>query len=171
MKNPQRRAIARRAAARLVLAASVVLVGLTPALAGEASPKRAPKAVFEPAIEPARGEQCVADPAYMRLNHMDLLKHQRNETVHLGVRDPRFSLKGCIGCHASTATGSVAVAKTDFCVSCHSYAAVKVDCFECHSSKPQATAFLPLNHPHANTAVARLAMQWRQISASPTRPQ
>ena len=169
MKTPQRRAFARRAAALLALAAAVVL-GLASARAGDASPKRAPKAAFEPAIEPAKGEQCVADPAYMRLNHMDLLKHQRDGTVHLGVRDPRFSLKGCIGCHASAATGSVAVAKTDFCISCHSFAAVKVDCFECHASKPQATAFLPLNHSHANTAVARLAAQWRQLSVPPASP-
>ena len=33
-------------------------------------------------------------------------------------------------------TGSVAAAPTNFCVSCHSYAAVKLDCFECHASKP-----------------------------------
>jgi len=144
MKATQRRAFARRAAVALALACAV-LSGHASALAGNASASRVPK----PAIEPARGEPCVADPAFMRRNHMDLLRHQRNETVHLGVRDPRASLKGCIGCHASTATGSVAVAKTDFCVSCHSYAAVTVDCFECHASKRQATAFTPLNHPQA----------------------
>jgi len=94
--------------------------------------------VPKPAIGAARGEQCVADPAFMRRNHMDLLKHQRDETVHRGVRDPRSSLKGCIDCHASAETGSVAAARTDFCVSCHGYAAVKVDCFECHASKPAA---------------------------------
>ena len=76
----------------------------------------------------------------MRRNHMDLLRHQRNETVHLGVRDARASLKGCIACHASPQTGSVALAQTDFCVGCHSYAAVQLDCFECHASKPQGVA-------------------------------
>jgi hypothetical protein len=106
-----------------------------------------------PVIEKARGEACVAEPAFMRLNHMDLLKHRRDETVHRGVRDPRSSLKGCIECHASSATGSVAAAPTDFCASCHSYAAVKLDCFECHASKPKATAALPARHP----AVTRVA--------------
>jgi hypothetical protein len=31
-------------------------------------------------------------------------------------------------------------------VSCHSYAAVKIDCFDCHSTKPQGSvAMHPLN--------------------------
>ena len=92
-------------------------------------------------VERARpGTQCVADPAFMRRNHMDLLRHQRDETVREGVRGQRFSLKGCIDCHASRTTMSVAQAPGDFCVACHSYAAVKIDCFECHSSQPRALA-------------------------------
>jgi hypothetical protein len=27
--------------------------------------------------------------------------------------------------------------KDHFCASCHSYAAVRVDCFECHASTPE----------------------------------
>jgi hypothetical protein len=90
----------------------------------------------------AAGTQCVAAPDVMRRDHPSLLKHQRDETVHRGVREARASLKACIGCHASAATGSVAQAKTDFCSSCHGYAAVQIDCFECHSSKAQRTAAL-----------------------------
>lgn len=140
MNTPRRRAFARRAAALLALA---IAAWTGAALAQATASGRVPK----PVIEKARGEQCVADPAFMRLNHMDLLKHQRNETVHRGVRNARASLRGCIECHASSATGSVAAAPTDFCASCHSYAAVKVDCFECHASKPAAAAALPVNHP------------------------
>jgi hypothetical protein len=96
-------------------------------------------AAAQPAIERAtKGAQCVADPVFMRRNHMDLMTHQRDDTVHAGLRDGKFSLKGCVECHASRQTGSVAAASTDFCVSCHSYAAVKIDCFECHASKPGA---------------------------------
>ena len=92
-----------------------------------------------PTIEPAtKGEQCVAEPAFMRRNHMDLLKHQRDETVFGGIRGAKYSLKECIACHASSKTGSVAKAETNFCVSCHSYTAVKIDCFECHTDKPAA---------------------------------
>ncbi len=98
---------------------------------------RTPKPVVERA---AQGSQCVADPAFMRRNHMDLLKHQRDDTVHAGERKGRFSLKACIQCHASSQTQSVAARETNFCVSCHAYAAVKIDCFECHAARPPAHA-------------------------------
>jgi hypothetical protein len=149
VKPEQRYVLARRAAAWLLLAAAACSGA---ALAQATTAGRVPV----PVIEKARGEACVADPEFMRLNHMDLLKHQRNETVHRGVRDPRASLKGCIECHASSATGSVAAAPTDFCASCHSYAAVKLDCFECHASKPAATAAQSANPP----AGARVASVW-----------
>ena len=112
--------------------------------------------VPQPSIESARGDKCVQDPAFMRRNHMELLKHQRDDTVHGGIRGAKYSLNGCIGCHASQATGSVAAASTNFCQSCHVYAAVKIDCFECHSSKPARTAAhspSPQEKP-AQTAVA-----------------
>ena len=94
-----------------------------------------------PVIEPATaGTQCVEPADVMRRNHMRFLEHQRDETVHGGVRGAKHSLKGCIDCHASAKTASVAKAETNFCVSCHSYAAVRIDCFECHSSRPQQLA-------------------------------
>lgn len=106
-----------------------------------------------PVIEAARGGQCVEDPATMRRDHMKFLQHQRDGTVHGGVRGAKHSLKACIECHASQTTQSVAAAKTNFCVSCHSFAAVKIDCFECHATKPAATsAFHPLVHPTGTTA-------------------
>ena len=132
---------------RLLRSAAVVsafaLAGLLSAASAGGADGKPVASPLQPVIEAARGGECVADPAFMRRNHPDLLKHQRNETVHRGVRDARASLKGCIECHASSATGSVAAAPTDFCASCHAYAAVKVDCFECHASKPAAMAGLP----------------------------
>jgi predicted CXXCH cytochrome family protein len=92
-----------------------------------------------PTIEPARaGTQCIADPATMRRQHPAMLKHQRDDTVHGGIRGAKASLKGCIECHASPVSGSVAKAETDFCVSCHTYAAVQIDCFGCHATRPAA---------------------------------
>ncbi len=64
-----------------------------------------------------------------------MLKHQRDETVHGGIRGAKASLKACVECHAGKETGSVAASKQDFCESCHAYAAVKLDCFECHASR------------------------------------
>ncbi len=101
----------------------------------------APKPIVERAV---KGEQCVEPTDYMRRNHMKLLTHHRSETVHEGIRTKKYSLKECINCHASKETGSVTAAKDNFCVSCHTYAAVKIDCFDCHSSRPQSTASL---HP------------------------
>ncbi len=125
------RSLARIGLQCLVLAATAWFVA-APAQAGDS---RVPL----PTIAPARaGTQCIADPATMRRDHPSMLKHQRDETVHLGIRGARASLKGCIDCHASATTASVAAAPGDFCLSCHSYAAVKIDCFECHSSKPAA---------------------------------
>jgi 5-methylcytosine-specific restriction endonuclease McrA len=76
----------------------------------------------------------------MRRNHMNILKHQRDETMRKGLRGSQDSLKNCIECHVNPKTNSVASSKDDFCMGCHNYAAVKIDCFECHSSKPKAPA-------------------------------
>ena len=73
---------------------------------------------------------------------MELLKHHRDETMRKGIRTTEYSLKNCVSCHASKDTNSV-LGKNGFCQSCHSYAAVTLDCFECHASKPKA----PSPHP------------------------
>jgi hypothetical protein len=96
----------------------------------------------KPVIEPAKGEKCIEAPEVMRREHMTMLKHQRDDTVHGGVRGEvgrkSASLLGCVECHAGKKTGSVAATKEDFCVSCHAYAGVRIDCFECHATRPKA---------------------------------
>ena len=123
---------------RRVLLAWTTALCLAPALAPAlAAEPRTP----QPVIEPARaGTQCIADPATMRREHPAMLEHQRDQTVRGGVRGAKASLKACIACHASPATESVAKSDTNFCVSCHSYTAVRIDCFGCHATRPQATA-------------------------------
>jgi hypothetical protein len=95
--------------------------------------------VLQPVIEKARGGECVADPAFMRRNHMTLLKQQRDDTLRGGIRTGKYSLKACVACHASQTTQSVNAAPSNFCQSCHNYAAVKIDCFECHANTPPTT--------------------------------
>jgi len=99
---------------------------------------RAPSRVPLPAIEAGAGEHCVEDTAFMRRNHMELLRHQRDLTVHEGIRTTKHSLANCVTCHASRKTGRVTGAG-GFCATCHSYAGVALDCFECHADKPAAT--------------------------------
>ena len=113
------------------LAASAAVLALVLAAAGQ--PAAAADRTPRPVIEPAAGGQCVAPADQMRRNHMVYLKHQRDDTVRGGIRGARYSLKGCIDCHASRQTASVNQADTNFCVSCHRYAAVRVDCFDCHT--------------------------------------
>lgn len=86
-------------------------------------------------LDIGRGGQCVKDPQWMRKNHMHLLVHQRDEAVRQGRRNEKISLKNCVECHASTKDDSVIARDDSFCVACHRYEAVKIDCFECHSGR------------------------------------
>ncbi|MDD5295433.1 MAG: hypothetical protein PHU46_00840 [Rhodocyclaceae bacterium] len=79
--------------------------------------------------------KCVADVDTMRRTHMDMLKHQRDLTMRQGIRGAKVSLNACIDCHASKSNGSVLGSDQNFCQTCHAYAAVKLDCFECHQAK------------------------------------
>ncbi|HZM36459.1 MAG TPA: hypothetical protein VFC18_18490 [Burkholderiales bacterium] len=85
-----------------------------------------------PVVKIEKGEACVAPVEEMRREHMKMLFHQRDRTMREGIRATRFSLKGCVDCHASSKTGSV-LGEEGFCSSCHAYASVKIDCFECHT--------------------------------------
>ena len=98
-----------------------------------------------PSLEPARSGTCVEDPKLMRRSHPDFLKHDRDDTVRRGIRGIRHSLAGCVDCHASKSDGKVLGSDRHFCQGCHTYAAVKVDCFDCHAStaRPAATAAAP----------------------------
>lgn len=91
-----------------------------------------------PELAKAKGEACVEPADVMRRNHPDFLKTQRDETMHLGIRSGKYSLTGCIECHAAPdpKAKEPAVKSIDaFCESCHTYAAVKVDCWSCHNPK------------------------------------
>ena len=143
-----------------VVTAAVLSLGVA---VGQAQAGDAPKPVITKAV---KGEQCVEDTEYMRKNHMKLLNVHRDKTVIEGVRTQKHSLKQCINCHASEKTGSVATAKEDFCVSCHSYAAVKIDCFDCHSTKPQGSAAMhPLNAETAHYKHKLAAQATATVSA------
>ena len=78
----------------------------------------------------------------MRRNHMDLLKHKRDETMHQGIRvkNKKYSWTGCVNCHAAThpdVAGGKVRTLYPFCYQCHKYAAVTIDCVQCHSGVPE----------------------------------
>lgn len=82
-------------------------------------------------------QDCVEPTEDMRRNHMKYILHHRDETMHEGIRTTRFSLVECINCHVSSAPDAPRVSsKEHFCNSCHTYAAVNIDCFQCHADRP-----------------------------------
>lgn len=94
---------------------------------------------LRPAVPKAEGAACVEPTDVMRRDHMNLLKHQRDATVHDGVRTRQHSLNGCLACHAVAGADRKPVgydSPQHFCRSCHDYAAVSIDCFSCHSARP-----------------------------------
>jgi hypothetical protein len=110
-----------------------------------------------PPVPKAKGEQCVEPTDVMRRDHMKFILHQRDDTVHGGIRTSRHSLKGCIDCHVTAdANGRYPSIKSKdhFCSACHSYAAVQVDCFECHSDHPHKQPGLDRTTVHSVGPVA-----------------
>ena len=129
-------------------------------LAGEISLPNVPKAAKK--ADPKTW--CVRPVEDMRKNHMDYILHQRDETMHKGVRTKQFSLAECVDCHVTPdEKGQYASYGDDrhFCSSCHNYAAVQIDCFECHRDKPRDVNYnhslidkslLEKYNPHAESA-------------------
>jgi hypothetical protein len=121
----------------VVLSALVITALLTGGAATVAGESRVPF----PAITQGKGEQCVEPTPVMRREHMIFLRHQRDRTVHLGIRTKQHSLAGCIDCHVNEdAEGNTLPvnAPGQFCESCHAFAGVKIDCFGCHAAKPDS---------------------------------
>lgn len=127
-----------RTFAALALLALPLLLGAGVAAAGDWA---------GPAIPKARaGTTCVDDPAFMRLNHMSLLSHERDAQLRDGDRGGKYDLRQCLECHAVKDTaGSYVSADSPqhFCVACHEYAAVTPDCWSCHTSVPGGPDFTP----------------------------
>lgn len=94
--------------------------------------------------EAAQLDSCVEPTDFMRRNHMEVIEHQRDETVHKGIRSTKHSLAGCIECHARYDADNTPVpvnAEGQFCIACHEFAAVGMNCFGCHANIPmQPTA-------------------------------
>ena len=103
----------RRCATTAAATAAAVLLCAGPAWAQDSGGSRVP--LPAPNYK-GKGEQCVEDTEFMRRNHMELILHQRDETVHAGIRTKQHSLKNCINCHASPETNSV-LGEDGFCVS------------------------------------------------------
>jgi len=96
----------------------------------------------------SEGKSCILPSEQMRREHPDLLKHDRIQTLREGVRAKADgnvldgSLKQCVNCHAVKDESDKFVRidnEQHFCVSCHKYAAVSIDCFQCHRDIPEGS--------------------------------
>jgi len=92
------------------------------------------------------GSSCVRPKDEMRRIHPDLLKHDRINTMRLGIRGKDAnheldgSIKACVTCHAIKGDDGKYVRidnEKHFCSSCHVYAGVSFDCFQCHRDIPE----------------------------------
>jgi hypothetical protein len=93
-----------------------------------------------PEISKGQGDSCVRPTDDMRKNHMEYIKHHRDETMYRGIRTTQDSLKQCVTCHAvKDEQGNYVRIDDDrhFCETCHEYAAVSIDCFQCHTDTPK----------------------------------
>jgi len=131
----------RRSIVAMVTLAAIVLLTVTglAVVADAVEENSAARGVPLPVIPRGQGENCVEDTDFMRRNHMTVLKHQRDETLLKGIRSKQHSLKECVSCHAVMGPDAIPVTAASpkhFCRSCHDYAAVNIDCFQCHASRP-----------------------------------
>ena len=137
--------------AKAVVTAGLVALGLAGALFALAA-KAGGDGFVVPSSKAAELESCVEPTEYMRRNHFELIEHQRDETVHGGVRSTKHSLADCVACHVSKGPdqGYLAVSdETQFCGACHGFAAVTLDCFQCHATTPVDPAAGAVAHPGA----------------------
>ena len=128
----------------ITLIFSLLLGVHTPGIAGDASADENASSFYIPEAQRRFSEEqgCVEPTAVMRPNHMEFILDQRDATMYEGIRTTQYSLNECIDCHVSDAPDAPrADSEKHFCNSCHTYAAVSIDCFQCHADRPVKTKF------------------------------
>jgi hypothetical protein len=88
-----------------------------------------------PVINAMTNKQCVKPAQYMAANHMTMLNTWRDDVVRNndrtlgeidGVMYEKSLQNTCLKCHSNV---------NEFCNKCHSYASVKVYCWDCHIAR------------------------------------
>jgi len=128
----------------ITLIFSLLLGVYTPGIAGDASPGASGSGFYIPEAQRrfSKEQGCVEPTAEMRTNHMEYILDQRDATMYEGIRTTQYSLNECIDCHVSDAPDAPrADSEKHFCNSCHTFASVSIDCFQCHADRPVKTKF------------------------------
>ena len=141
----------------IILVLGMLLGVVTPGQAADSLLPEIPEA--QARFSEAQG--CVEPTDDMRVNHMQYILHQRDQTMYEGIRTRQHSLVECFNCHVSDAPDAPRVdSEEHFCNSCHTYTDVSVDCFQCHADRPVKTSgthsmsTTPAQHLQARAAVA-----------------
>ena len=152
---------------------AICLLALSPlrlALAGDGLFPEIPKAK----ARFSETQECVEPIDDMRRNHMEYILHQRDETVHEGIRTKQHSLVECINCHVSDAPDAPRYSsEKHFCNSCHTFASVRIDCFQCHADRPvkssqsgtPASSRDPVMYSQDSAEEARMVQQMQALVA------
>ena len=79
-----------------------------------------------------KGVKCIQPEDEIRRNHMKYILHERNETMHEGIRDEPESLANCINCHIFPDKNGV-VPRIDS----KDHFDIGDGAFQCHADRPQ----------------------------------
>jgi hypothetical protein len=153
---------------------SLLLGVYTPGMAADASSDEHASGPFIPKAQRrfSEAQGCVEPTEDMRANHMEYILDQRDATMHEGIRTRQYSLTECINCHVSDAPDAPRFdSEKHFCNSCHTYASVSIDCFQCHADRPVKSRFQSLSnsdsHPvMTNAQPATLTPEQLQVLAN-----
>ncbi len=114
---------------------------------------------------------CVEPVDIMRKEHFEFLLGHRDETVVHGIRTTQYSLNNCIDCHITpNIEGEYArySDETHFCASCHQFAAVNIDCFQCHADRPEEAIRNSLSPNQTVDAQSKNIHQYLELSEKDT---
>ena len=158
----------------ITLLFSLLLGVYTPGMAADASSDENASGPFIPKAQRrfSEAQGCVEPTEDMRANHMEYILDQRDATVHEGIRTKQHSLVECINCHVSDAPDAPRYeSEKHFCNSCHTYAAVSIDCFQCHADRPVKSKFQSrlndaTHYVKTDKAPGTLSSEQQQVLAS-----
>ncbi len=159
----------------ITLILGLLLGAGAPVMAGDAAADENSGSFYIPEAQRrfSDAQGCVEPTDEMRINHMEYILDQRDVTVHEGIRTKQYSLVECINCHVSDAPDAPRYESEEhFCNSCHTYASVSIDCFQCHADRPlkssgyQHRSSINNGHAHTSADAAEVTREQPQVMAN-----
>lgn len=89
-----------------------------------------------PVIKAMAVKQCIEPTLFMKTYHMQILNQWRDDavrqgkTIYVNSRGQKYPISlenTCLKCHSN---------EEQFCQTCHTYAGVKLYCWDCHKKGP-----------------------------------